>query len=112
MICGLDIGCYISNALAPFWFWIHLGFWVVVALAVLAILYRVKLVFGWYGVAAVLTLGVLGGVFKLGRDSVSRSREGDFDAPLRPGKPTRPYAPIAPNDPDGWLKQLMRGKGK
>lgn len=112
MSCGFDIGCYVSEAIAPWLFWIKLGFWVVVALVALYVLYRVKLVFGWYGVGALLTLGILGGVFKLGRDSAEVSNptsEGDFDAPARPKRPHRPYPPIKANDPDGWLKKIFRG---
>jgi hypothetical protein len=98
MKCGLvDIGCHLHAFIDPFWFWIQLGFWVVVALVALGILYRIKQVFGWQGVLAALVAA--GGViiaifsFKAGRDSITT--EGDFDPPVRP-KPPRPPLPIEP----------------
>lgn len=108
MTCGFDVGCYAAEAIAPFLFWIKLGFWVVVALIALYVLYRVKLVFGWYGVGALLTLGILGGVFKLGRDSAKPAAEGDFDAPARPKKPRNPHKATPPKG-DTWWDKVKRG---
>lgn len=94
MKCGLiDIGCHLHAFIAPFWFWIYWGFWVVVALVALSVLYRIKVVFGWQGVLAALVTagGVIIALFsyRAGRDSVTPV-EGDFDPPLRPKKPRKP----------------------
>lgn len=114
MRCGvLDFGCELHKVLDPIWFWLSLGFWVVVALVVLGILYRVKQVFGWQGVVA--ALAAAGGViiaifsFKAGRDSVSPRT---IEKPKKP-KPILPVNPRGPQPPDIWNQPPQdRGKKK
>ncbi len=105
MTCGLNPVCYVTEALGPFWFYIQVGFWIVVGLVALWALAKVHQIAGWRGVAAVLTLGAAGLVFKAGRDSVKR--EEDFDPPARSVKPK----PILPKG-DDWLKRIFNGRNQ
>lgn len=71
MNCGLiDIPCQVGHFLAPFWFWIQVGFWIVVALLALWALNAIKNVGGWPAVGAALVAAAGGAGFVLGRNSV------------------------------------------
>lgn len=67
--CGLfDIGCKVSEALAPVIFW---GKVVLICLVVLAVLYGLWWIyrrFGWWGVGIALTAGAAAAIFKKGID--------------------------------------------
>lgn len=98
MICGIiDIGCALHKLIDPIWFYLYWGFWVVVALVALSVLYRVKVIFGWQGVATAIAATVAALIaifsFKAGRNSVTPV-EGDFDAPVRPKRPRKPRKPV------------------
>ncbi len=68
---GFDFGCQIGQFLAPFWFWIQVGFWIVVALLALWGLNALKNVAGWPGVVAAITAAAAGAGYVFGRKSVT-----------------------------------------
>lgn len=55
MSCRLiDLPCHLWTWIEPFWFWIQFGFWIVVALAVLWALAKLKEIGGWPAVTGAL----------------------------------------------------------
>lgn len=60
MSCGFNPACYAWGAIEPFWMWIQIGFWVVVALAALWALAKLKEIGGWPAVAAAVGAGAYG----------------------------------------------------
>ncbi len=69
--CGLNPICYVTDFLAPFWFWIQVGFWIVVALIVLWVLAKLREVGGWPAVVAALVAAAGGAGYVFGRKSVT-----------------------------------------
>lgn len=74
--CGLlrfDLGECVFGWV-PDWVWTVIEWWPwilggIAALAVLGVLYRIKVTFGWPGLATVLGLGIFAGGYVLGRRS-------------------------------------------
>lgn len=101
MHCGFDVGCQFHALVDPFMFWIKLGFWGFVCVALLAVLYLVRKTFGLPGLLAAIGAILLAAGFKFGRDSIAKS-EGDFDPPIRPKKPRKPVKVDDENRPGTW----------
>lgn len=69
MTCGLiDISCHIQAVLDPWLFYIKMGFFCVVAIAVLVFLAWIYRNFGWWGVAVAISAGAAAAIFKKGVD--------------------------------------------
>lgn len=61
MTCRLiDVPCHIWSVIEPFWFWLQVGFWAVVALLALWGLAKLKEIGGWPAVAAAIGAGAYG----------------------------------------------------
>ncbi len=54
MSCGFNPACYVWMAIEPFWIWIQVGFWIVVALAALWALAKLKEIGGWPAVVGAI----------------------------------------------------------
>jgi hypothetical protein len=55
MSCSLlDLPCHAWSVIGPFWGWIQVAFWIVVALAALWALAKIKEIGGWPAVAAAI----------------------------------------------------------
>jgi hypothetical protein len=104
--CGFfDTQCRIDAFLAPIWFWLQVGFWCAVGVAVLVVLAWAYRNFGWWGVGIVLTAGISAVAFKKG-----------YDFGKLHGKPLGPTPPVPQRKPkpinpkgDDWLKHLFNG---
>lgn len=76
MSCGFNLGCHIHALVAPFWFWLQIGFWVVVALVALWALAKLKAIGGWPAVVAGVGALAGGAGYAFGRSRVKVARRG------------------------------------
>lgn len=110
----LDVPCHLGTMIAPYWTWIVWGFWILVALAGLLALAKIKELFGWPGVFAVLSLGAYSAGYVRGRDrkSFNPIENVPEDSPDARPVERRPRNPPAEQRPKTIMDMLKRWQKK